>query len=67
MIASEASLPRPWWALLTVYVTAQPMAGATRRKRSTASLASPPERLQLSISLPICGICRFLPVLCLAL
>jgi uncharacterized membrane protein YccC len=27
-----ASLPRPWWALLTVYVTAQPMAGAFRPK-----------------------------------
>jgi len=31
-IAFEASLPRPWWALLTVYVTAQPMAGAFRPK-----------------------------------
>ncbi|MFC5428986.1 FUSC family protein [Paraburkholderia denitrificans] len=28
VIAFVASLPRPWWALLTVYVTAQPMAGA---------------------------------------
>jgi uncharacterized membrane protein YccC len=27
-----ASLPRPWWALLTVYVTAQPMSGAFRPK-----------------------------------
>ncbi|AIF48866.1 fusaric acid resistance protein [Dyella japonica A8] len=31
-IAFEASLPRPWWALLTVYVTTQPMAGAFRPK-----------------------------------
>ncbi|WP_414714371.1 FUSC family protein [Sphingobium sp.] len=31
-IAFWASLPRPWWALLTVYVTAQPMAGAFRPK-----------------------------------
>jgi uncharacterized membrane protein YccC len=31
-VAFEASLPRPWWALLTVYVTAQPMAGASRPK-----------------------------------
>ncbi|GLQ91738.1 FUSC family protein [Dyella acidisoli] len=31
-IAFEFSLPRPWWALLTVYVTAQPMAGAFRPK-----------------------------------
>jgi len=31
-IAFYASLPRPWWALLTVYVTAQPMAGAFRPK-----------------------------------
>jgi uncharacterized membrane protein YccC len=30
VISFEASLPRPWWALLTVYVTAQPMAGAMR-------------------------------------
>ena len=30
LIAFEASLPRPWWALLTVYVTAQPMTGAFR-------------------------------------
>ncbi|WP_421850207.1 FUSC family protein [Novosphingobium sp.] len=31
-IAFTASFPRPWWALLTVYVTAQPMAGAFRPK-----------------------------------
>ncbi|MGN6375172.1 MAG: FUSC family protein [Sphingomonas sp.] len=31
-IAFAASLPRPWWAILTVYVTAQPMAGAFRPK-----------------------------------
>lgn len=31
-VAFWASLPRPWWALLTVYVTAQPMAGAFRPK-----------------------------------
>jgi len=31
-IAFAASLPRPWWALLTVYVTAQPMSGAFRPK-----------------------------------
>ncbi|WP_395396119.1 FUSC family protein (plasmid) [Novosphingobium sp. BL-8A] len=31
-IAFCASMPRPWWALLTVYVTAQPMAGAFRPK-----------------------------------
>ncbi|GEN98720.1 hypothetical protein NSE01_05530 [Novosphingobium sediminis] len=31
-IAFAASMPRPWWALLTVYVTAQPMAGAFRPK-----------------------------------
>lgn len=31
-IVFSASLPRPWWALLTVYVTAQPMAGAFRPK-----------------------------------
>lgn len=32
VISFTASLPRPWWALLTVYVTAQPMAGAFRPK-----------------------------------
>ncbi|WP_430739053.1 FUSC family protein [Sphingomonas paeninsulae] len=32
LITFSASLPRPWWALLTVYVTAQPMAGAFRPK-----------------------------------
>ncbi len=31
-IAFAASLPRPWWALLTVYVTAQPMSGSFRPK-----------------------------------
>lgn len=31
-IAFSASMPRPWWAMLTVYVTAQPMAGAFRPK-----------------------------------
>ncbi len=31
-IAFAASLPRPWWALLTIYVTAQPMSGAMRPK-----------------------------------
>lgn len=32
VLAFAASMPRPWWALLTVYVTAQPMAGAFRPK-----------------------------------
>ncbi|WP_206244647.1 FUSC family protein [Novosphingobium terrae] len=32
IVTFMASLPRPWWALLTVYVTAQPMAGAFRPK-----------------------------------
>ena len=32
IVSFEVSLPRPWWALLTVYVTAQPMAGAFRPK-----------------------------------
>ncbi|MBB5372153.1 FUSC family protein [Acidocella aromatica] len=31
-IAFAVSLPRPWWALLTIYVTAQPMSGAFRPK-----------------------------------
>ncbi len=33
-IAFAACLPRPWWAILTVYVTAQPMSGALRPKVS---------------------------------
>lgn len=33
-IAFAADLPRPWWAILTVYVTAQPMSGALRPKVS---------------------------------
>lgn len=33
-IAFAASLPRPWWAILTVYVTAQPMSGSLRPKAS---------------------------------
>nr|WP_277398562.1 FUSC family protein [Burkholderia sp. Ac-20353] len=32
LISFTFSFPRPWWALLTVYVTAQPMAGAFRPK-----------------------------------
>lgn len=32
VITLMASLPRPWWAMLTVYVTAQPMAGDFRPK-----------------------------------
>ncbi|WP_175992504.1 FUSC family protein [Burkholderia vietnamiensis] len=32
LISSAVSFPRPWWALLTVYVTAQPMAGTFRPK-----------------------------------
>nr|WP_249191110.1 FUSC family protein [Burkholderia vietnamiensis] len=32
MISFAVSFPRPWWALLTVYVTAQPMAGTFRPK-----------------------------------
>jgi uncharacterized membrane protein YccC len=32
VVSFAVSLPRPWWALLTVYVTAHPMAGAFRPK-----------------------------------
>ncbi|CAG9211265.1 FUSC family protein [Burkholderia vietnamiensis] len=32
LISFAVSFPRPWWALLTVYVTAQPMAGTFRPK-----------------------------------
>ncbi|RUL70896.1 FUSC family protein [Dyella choica] len=77
-IAFEASLPRPWWALLTVYVTAQPMAGAFRPKilyrlggiltGATVSILVVPNLQHAPELLVICmaawtGLCIYLAVL----
>jgi len=77
-IAFWASLPRPWWAILTVYVTAQPMAGAFRPKvlyrlggivtgaaitvLLVPNLQSTPELLVLSLA-AWTGFCIYLAVL----
>jgi uncharacterized membrane protein YccC len=77
-IAFAASLPRPWWAILTVYVTAQPMAGAFRPKvfyrlggllvgagvavALVPALEHAPELLALSLA-AWAGICIYLAVL----
>lgn len=76
-IAFAADLPRPWWAILTVYVTAQPMSGALRPKvfyrligiflgAATAivlvpNLQNSPELLVLSLA-AWTGICIYLAV-----
>ncbi len=77
-IAFAASLPRPWWALLTVYVTAQPMAGAFRPKvlfrlggiltGAVVSIALVPNLQNSPILLVFClaiwtGFCIYLAVL----
>ncbi|MBS0232289.1 MAG: FUSC family protein [Proteobacteria bacterium] len=76
-IAFAAELPRPWWAILTVYVTAQPMSGALRPKVSyrligiflgaimaivlVPNLQNSPELLVLSLA-SWTGICIYLAV-----
>jgi uncharacterized membrane protein YccC len=78
MIGFAMDLPRPYWALATVYITSQPLAGATRSKAlfrvigtlvgATASVAlvpnlvNSPELLSLAISLWV-GICLFISLL----
>jgi uncharacterized membrane protein YccC len=78
VVSFEASLPRPWWALLTVYVTAQPMAGAFRPKTLyrlagiavgaamsvllVPNMQNSPSLLVLCLSLWI-GLCIYLAVL----
>jgi uncharacterized membrane protein YccC len=78
LIAFTASLPRPWWALLTVYVTAQPMSGAFRPKAlyriagivtgATVTIAIVPNMQNSPILLVFCmaiwtGFCIYLAVL----
>ncbi|RYF24890.1 MAG: FUSC family protein [Comamonadaceae bacterium] len=77
-IASRAGLPRPFWALMTAYVVAHPLAGAVRSKAlfrflgtlvgSTATLllvpllSNAPELLTLALALWV-GLCLFVSLL----
>ncbi len=77
-IASRAGLPRPFWAMMTTYVVANPLTGATRSKAlfrflgtlvgCTATvaivpaLANAPELLSLALCLWL-GLCLFLSLL----
>lgn len=78
IIAFTASLPRPWWALLTVYVTAQPMAGAFRPRvlyrlagiaaGALVTIAIAPNLQNSPVLLVLClaiwiGLCIYLAVL----
>lgn len=78
LIALWADLPRPYWALATVYIASQPLAGATRSKAffrvagtligaaatvvMVPNLANAPELLSLAIALWI-GLCLYLSLL----
>ncbi|QUS41651.1 FUSC family protein [Tardiphaga alba] len=78
MIGFAADLPRPYWALATVYITSQPLAGATRSKAlyrvigtligAAASIAlvpnlvNSPELLSLAIAAWV-GICLYVSLL----
>jgi uncharacterized membrane protein YccC len=77
-LASRAGLPRPFWALMTAYVVAQPLAGAVRSKAlfrfvgtligSTATvllvpmLSNAPELLTLALALWVGG-CLYISLL----
>lgn len=77
-LASRAGLPRPFWALMTAYVVAHPLAGAVRSKAlfrflgtlvgSTATvllvplLSNAPELLTLALALWV-GLCLFISLL----
>ena len=77
-LANRAGLPRPFWALLTSYVVANPLAGAVRSKAlfrfigtlvgSTAAvllvptLSNAPELLTLALALWV-GTCLFVSLL----
>lgn len=77
-IASRAGLPRPFWALMTAYIVAHPLAGAVRSKAlfrflgtlvgSTATvllvplLSNAPELLTLALALWV-GLCLFVSLL----
>ncbi|MDB5568662.1 MAG: hypothetical protein JWP84_5228 [Tardiphaga sp.] len=78
LIALAMDLPRPYWALATVYIASQPLAGATRSKAffrvagtligAAASVAlvpnlvNAPELLSLGIALWV-GLCLYLSLL----
>lgn len=78
LIGFAADLPRPYWALATVYITSQPLAGATRSKAlyrvigtligATASivfvpaLVNSPELLSLAIAAWV-GLCLYVSLL----
>lgn len=78
LIGLAADLPRPYWALATVYIASQPLAGATRSKAlyrvigtligATASiilvpnLVNSPELLSLAIAAWV-AICLFVSLL----
>jgi uncharacterized membrane protein YccC len=77
-IALYLDLPRPYWAMATVYITTQPLAGATRSKALyrvmgtaigaafsvfiTPLLINAPELLTLAVALWI-GLCLYLSLL----
>lgn len=78
LIGFAADLPRPYWALATVYITSQPLAGATRSKAlyrvigtlvgAAASivfvpaLVNSPELLSLTIAAWV-GLCLYVSLL----
>ncbi len=78
LIGFAADLPRPYWALATVYITSQPLAGATRSKAiyrvvgtligAIASIAfvpalvNSPELLSLAIAAWV-GLCLYVSLL----
>ncbi len=77
-LASRAGLPRPFWALMTAYVVAHPLAGAVRSKAlfrfvgtligSTATvllvptLSNAPELLTLALALWV-AVCLYISLL----
>jgi uncharacterized membrane protein YccC len=78
LIAFAMDLPRPYWALATVYIASQPLAGATRSKAffrvagtligAAASIAlvpnfvNSPELLSLALALWV-GLCLYVSML----
>jgi uncharacterized membrane protein YccC len=78
LIGFAADLPRPYWALATVYITAQPLAGATRSKALyrvigtligaiasivfVPALVNSPELLSLAIAAWV-GLCLYVSLL----
>jgi uncharacterized membrane protein YccC len=78
LIALAMDLPRPYWALATVYIASQPLAGATRSKAFfrvagtligaaatvvlIPNLVNAPELLSLAIALWV-GLCLYLSLL----